>query len=129
MKNIITILIVLILPICAYLLMNKTSNNILAAAKTNTPTIQIYTSAMCIDCQKLKKLVEEVQPNYSDKINFTIINALDNNKKIQNSIKNYGITLVPTIIILDRNGNQTNKIEGYIEKEKLISEIEEIING
>ncbi|MBQ8886368.1 MAG: thioredoxin family protein [Candidatus Gastranaerophilales bacterium] len=129
MKNIITILLVLILPICAYLLINKNSNNILAVAKSNTPTLQIYTSTMCIDCQKLKNLINEIEPTYKDSVNFIVINALDKNKKTQNDIKKYGITLVPTIIVFDRSGNQTNKIEGYIEKEKLIAEIEEVING
>ena len=129
MKNIITILLVLILPICAYLLIDKNSNNFLAVAKSNTPTLQIYTSTMCMDCQKLKKLISEVEPSYKDSVNFIVINALDKNKKIQNDIKKYGITLVPTIVIFDKNGNQTNKIEGYIEKDKLISEIEEVING
>ena len=124
MKNIITILLVLILPICAYLLINKNSNNILAVAKSNTPTLQIYTSTMCIDCQKLKNLINEIEPTYKDSVNFIVINALDKNKKTQNDIKKYGITLVPTIIVFDRSGNQTNKIEGYIEKEKLIAEIE-----
>ena len=98
-------------------------------AKSNTPTLQIYTSTMCIDCQKLKNLINEIEPTYKDSVNFIVINALDKNKKTQNDIKKYGITLVPTIIVFDRSGNQTNKIEGYIEKEKLIAEIEEVING
>ena len=54
---------------------------------------------------------------------------MDNNKKVQDLIKKHGVVLVPTIILIDRNGNNINKIEGYIEKEKLIVEIEEAING
>ena len=129
MKNIITILLVLILPICAYFIISRNSGNIMAIAKNNTPTLQIYTSTMCMDCQKLKKLISEVEPNYNESVNFIIINALDKNKKVQNDIRKYGITLVPTIIVIDRDGNQINKIEGFIEKEKLISEIEDAING
>lgn len=129
MKNIITILLILILPICAYLMIKKETNNFKAIAKNNSPSLYIYTSTMCLDCQKLKKLINEIEPNYKERINFLIINALEKDRKVQSDIKKYGITLVPTMIFIDRNGNQTNKIEGYIEKEKLITEIEETING
>ena len=129
MKNIITILLVLILPLCAYFVLNKNSNNITAIAKDNLPSLYIFTSTMCIDCQKMKSIINEIEPNYKEKINFIQINAIDKNRKVQDLIKKHSVVLVPTIIMLDRTGNKTNKIEGYIEKEKLINEIEEAING
>lgn len=129
MKNIITILLVLILPVCTYLIMSKNSSNIIAIAKENTPSLYIFTSTMCMDCQKMKKVIKEIEPNYHDRINFIQINATDKNRKVQEYIKRYGVTLVPTIVVLDRNNNKINKIEGYIEQEKLIKEIEDAING
>ena len=129
MKNIITILLVLILPICAYFIINKDTKYFDAIAKENTPTLYIYTSAMCLDCQKLKNVIAELTPIYDEKVNFLQINAMERNKRVQDLIKKHEIVLVPTIIILDRNGNKLNKIEGYTEKDKLINEIEEAING
>ena len=129
MKNIITILLVLILPLCAYFVMSKNTNNIIAIAKENTPSLYIFTSTMCIDCKKMKSVIKEIEPNYKEKINIIQINAVEKNRKVQDLIKKHGVVLVPTIIFLDRNGNITNKIEGFIEKEKLINEIEEVING
>lgn len=129
MKNIITILLVLILPVCTYLIMSKNSSNIIAIAKENTPSLYIFTSTMCMDCQKMKKVINEIEPNYHDRINFIQINATDKNRKVQEYIKRYGVTLVPTIVVLDRNNNKIDKIEGYIEQEKLIKEIEDAING
>ena len=129
MKNIITIILVLLLPLCTYFIMSKISNDVVAVAKENSPSIYIFTSTMCIDCQKMKKIINDIEPNYKDDINFIQINAMDNNKKVQDLIKKHGVVLVPTIILIDRNGNNINKIEGYIEKEKLIVEIEEAING
>ena len=84
---------------------------------------------MCIDCQKMKKLLNEIEPAYQNKINFVSINALDKDKKVKNYINKFGVTLVPTLVFIDDNGNLINKIEGYIPKEELISEIEEAING
>ena len=130
MKNIITIALILILPIAAYLIISKNSNDISAIAKEkNMPSLLAFTSTMCVDCQRMKGVLKEVEENYNDKINFLYINALDKNRKVQDNIKKYHVTLVPTIILVDENGNETNKIEGYMPKEDLIVEIEEAING
>lgn len=129
MKNIITILIILILPVMTYLILEKRSSLTTATAmEKNLPTVMIFSSSMCIDCQKLKNVVKEIEPLYEGKINFINYNALDKNKKIKNYIKEYGIVLAPTTIILDKNGKQIDKIEGYLPKDEYINEIEEAIN-
>ena len=64
-----------------------------------------------------------------NKVNFMSYNALDKSKNIQAAIKEYNIVLVPTIIILDRNGNKKDKIEGFIPKQELIQKLEDAING
>ncbi len=130
MKNIITILLVLVVPIVAYLVMSKNSDDLSAMANDrNHPSMLIFTSTMCMDCQKMKSILKEVEPQYSNKMNFVHINALDKNRKVQENIKKYQVVLVPTMVFVDENGNQTNKIEGSISKEALITEIEEAING
>ncbi len=130
MKNIITILLILIVPICAYLIMSKNSTDIMANAKEkNMPAIMTFTSSMCMDCQKMKAVIKEVEPNYTGKINFIMVNALDKDRKVKEAIKKYHVVLVPTMIFLDENGNELNKIEGAISKEQLINELEETING
>lgn len=130
MKNIITILLIIILPIMAYLIIEKRSElNSATAMENSLPTILVFSSSMCLDCQKLKGVINEIKNDYEDKINFISYNALDKDKKVQKYIKEYQIILAPTTIILDRNGNKVDKIEGYIPKEELINEIEEAING
>lgn len=130
MKNIIAILLIIFVPLFAYLYISKNSETTVAVAKdNNNPSLMIFTSAMCLDCKKMKSVINEVEPIYNDKVNFISINALDKSKKVQEYIKKYGIVLVPTIIFVDQNGNQKNKVEGYIPKDELIKEIEDIING
>lgn len=129
MKNIITILCILILPIMAYLIMDKRSTLATATAIENSrPTIMVFSSTMCLDCQKLKVVINELENIYNNKINFIKYNALDKNKKIKEYIKKYEITLVPTTIFFDKEGNKTDKIEGFISKEELIKKIEESLN-
>lgn len=130
MKNIITILLILIVPICAYLFMSRNSENVIAFANgNNLPTVMTFSSTMCMDCQKLKMVLKDIEPMYSEKVNFINYNALDNDRKVKENIKKYGIVLAPTIIILDKNGNNIKKIEGYIPKEEFIKEIEGAVNG
>lgn len=128
MKNFISVLLILIIPICVYFIMNKNSENFSADAKENLPTMMTFTSSMCMDCKKMKEVIKEIENDYTDRINILTINALDKDKKIKEKIKKHGIVLVPTTIFLDENGNETGKIEGFIPKEDLIIEIEEIIN-
>ena len=129
MKNIITILLILILPIIAYIIMEKNSKNSIATAQVNNlPTVMVFSSTMCLDCQKLKLVINELENTYSGKVNFIKYNALDNNKKVKNYIKEYSITLAPTTIIFDEDNNKIEKIEGYIEKEELAKKIEDAIN-
>lgn len=130
MKNIITILLILIVPICAYLFMSKNSEDVIAFANSkNIPTIMTFSSTMCLDCQKLKVVIKDVEQSYGEKVNFVNYNALDKDRKVKENIKKYGVVLAPTIVILDKNGNKIKKIEGYIPKEELIKEVEEVING
>lgn len=130
MKNIITIAIILILPILVYLVMNKTSNDVVAFAQDNSkPTLLIFSSTMCMDCQKMKTILNEIQPTYSDKVNFVQINATENSKSIKDIVKKYSVVLVPTIVFVNEDSNETGRIEGYIPKEDLIKEVEAVING
>ncbi len=130
MKNIITIVLILVLPVLVYLIMSKNSNDFSAIAKEkNMPSLLTFTSTMCMDCQKMKGVLKEIQPSYQDRINFISINATEKDRKVQNYIKKHNVVLVPTMVFLDENGNEVNKIEGYIPKEELIKEIEEVING
>ena len=129
MKNIITILCILILPIMAYLIMDKRSAiNIATAMEKSRPTIMVFSSTMCLDCQKLKVVINELENIYNNKVNFVKYNALDKDRKIKEYIKKYEITLVPTTLIFDKNGNKTDKIEGFVSKEELVKKIEESIN-
>ena len=130
MKNIIIVLLILILPIVVYIYMSNNIGESVAVAKNSElPTVITFTSSMCMDCQKIKSVLAEVEPNYSEKVNFEYVQALDKSKKVKDSIKKYGVVLVPTMIFIDKNGKQLNKIEGFLEKEKLEAEIEELING
>lgn len=128
MKNIITVLLILILPVVAYFVISSKTSEKAFAINPENPSMLIFTSTMCKDCQTMKKILKEVENSYNEKINFVYIDALKNNKKTREQIKEYGITLVPTLIFTDVNQIQTKKIEGSVPKEELIIAIEDCIN-
>lgn len=125
-KNIITVLLVLIVPIVAYILMNNSGSTTsgIADAKASKPQIIKFTSSMCLDCQTMNKMMKEVYPQYKDKIVLTEIPVQDGKAFTNEQIKKYNITLVPTLIFLDSNGNQVKRIEGAIPEAELIQYME-----
>ena len=120
-KNLITILLVFFVPLVAYFginLMNTPAANSVDA-KTNKPQIVKFTSAMCLDCQTMNKIIKEIYPQYKDKIALTEINVQDGKPDNNRWIRKYNVTLVPTIILIDSNGKQIKRIEGAISKEEM----------
>ena len=118
-KNIITILLILIVPMFAYWLLSTpdAENSTTVAEASNKPQIIKFTSAMCMDCQTMNQIMKEIYPAYKDKITLVEIPVQDKTSFNESQIKKYNVTLVPTIILLDSSGRQVKRIEGAIEKD------------
>lgn len=121
-KNIITVLLVLIVPIVAYILMNNSNSDVVSMADASAAKPQIikFTSSMCLDCQTMNKLMKEIYPKYQDKVVLTEISVQDGKAFTNEQIKKYNVTLVPTMIFLDSNGQQVKRTEGAISQEELV---------
>lgn len=126
-KNIIIIALIFILPIVAYAILSK--NQAVSAAKVveGQPQVIKFSSKMCSDCQKLKICFDELKSKYMIDINIIEYDIEKNDKNVNDAIDKYNITLVPTVVFIDKNGNQKRKIEGYVNKEKLDSYFKELL--
>ncbi len=131
MKNWIITLLVFILPVIGYfgLKNSQSARNAMIAQAIEKPTVMKFESPMCSDCQKLKKEMEGLKPIYANSVNFVDINATSLDKKTQEEVEMYGVTVVPTIIFLDSNKNKVNKLEGFTQKATIEKHIKELING
>lgn len=129
MKNIVIILLIIILPIAAFIILDKNKSVSDVALAENRPSFILFTSTMCLDCQRVKKELAEIENDYTDKINIVKINALEKNGNTQKLIKKYDVTLVPTLIFIDKNSNTTYRTEGYMSKEEMIEKLENMLNG
>lgn len=120
MKNIIIILLIFIVPLVAYkLLSGRHTDTGAEVGTTNRPQIIKFSALMCAECKELDAVLDEVYPKYEKKIDLIKIQVQDNDSKTKELIKKYGITLTPTMILLDSQGEKLDKIEGSMEKDKL----------
>lgn len=125
-KNLISILLILFIPVVAYMALTKSmATNAQIYDTTNKPQVIKFTSTMCMDCQKMNKIMQEIFPKYEDKIVLTEIHVQDGSSFSNSEIKKHNVTLVPTIILIDSNGKQVKRIEGAIEK----AEMEKCLKG
>lgn len=125
-KNLITVLLVLFLPLAAYIFMTHFGNTPVnvADAVVNKPQLIKFTSTMCLDCQEMNKILKEIYPQFQDRISLIEYNVQDNMDSTNEQIKKYNVTLVPTIILINSSGAQVKRIEGAIPKEDMLKDLE-----
>lgn len=76
-----------------------------------------FGATTCHSCQLIEKVMEEVRERYSSKVNTVFINVtLPANKDI---VKYFGIVTIPAQILLDKNGKEYYRHEGYISADDL----------
>lgn len=95
------------------------------AGNTNKSVLLIFDQASCYYCDLLKSntlsdanVQKEINSNY-------IVVDVDVNKESSLAAK-YQVVGTPMIIILDSNGNQQGKIEGYVDANEFLAELKEI---
>ena len=129
-KNIITILLVFLVPVAIYWTLTKDrSIAILPSSATAGAEIIKFSSPMCYECQELEKIFEEVYPNHSSKITLRKIDVTQQDKMTREMIKEYGVTLVPTCIFKNSHGEVIRKTEGSIQPKILDNYMKEQLNG
>jgi len=128
MKNKIIILAIFIVPLLLFAALNNFSKeNAAGAAATqalNKGKLIKFSSPMCSECKKVKETIQNVLPEYNDLILIEDINVSDNTPKSQDMIETYKVSVVPTVIFIDKTGNIVNKIEGLVDEATLKENLE-----
>lgn len=127
-KNFIIVMLIFLVPIIAYKIMSKPNENVENKIVVDQPQIIKFSSQMCSECKKLEAVIDEVYPEYSDRIALVKIQVSDNDEYTKNLIQKYSVTLTPTLIILDSKGEKLSKLEGFVEKEKLKKMMDDLVN-
>lgn len=126
-KNIIIIAFIFIIPVIAYAILSQ--GHAVSAAKVveGQPQVIKFSSKLCGDCQKLKMCFDELKPKYQDSITIIEYDIENKGDNLNDAIDKYNITLVPTIVFIDKSGKQKRKTEGYVNREKLDSYFKELL--
>ena len=124
--SLIVMTLILILPMALYAIF-KTPQDRVAIAATGKPTVVEFSSQLCSECQKLKKVLNVVEPKYSQKISFQKIDTGRISRKTQKEIEKYDVKVVPTLIFLDKDGNMVFKTEGSMSQEVLCTYLDRLI--
>ena len=118
-KNVLILVLIFIIPIFGYFYLSKNSVSNTSNANTNRVQLIKFTSNMCGECKRVEPEVNKVMNKYQDTIQYTVIPVQNQNKYNEEMMNRYNITLVPTIIILDKNQKVAKRIEGFVDAKTL----------
>jgi thioredoxin 1 len=81
--------------------------------KATKPVVLDIYASWCGPCQQMNPIIEELEKEFGDKYIFAKLNV-DEAREI--SIKDYGVTSVPTFVFI-KDGVVKGKETGYMSKE------------
>lgn len=125
-KNIAILLLVFIIPLFSYFMLSHNNKSNVSVAEAKCPKLIKFSSDMCSECKRVEPVVNNVMTKYQDSVQYIAIPVQVRNKYNIDMMKKYNITLVPTIVILDKNNKIVHRIEGYVAPETLDSYLRNI---
>lgn len=136
MRNWIILSLIFIMPLALYAYFDaKAQNEMMCKVENNSADtfakakIIKFSSPMCSECKEATIEIDKALKNYNDKVIVEEINVSDNVGKgleyNRAAIKKFKISLVPTMIFIDKSGNIVKKQEGMMKSE----EIKEVLDG
>ena len=128
-KNIILILLIFLVPLCAYFWLTQDRLTTPPSVASGGCEIIKFSSPMCYECQELEKVFEEVFPEYQKDITLRKIDVTKRDKGVHELIEKYEVKLVPTTVFKRHDGSVTRRIEGSIQPKILENYLKELKNG
>ena len=118
-KNTIVILLIFLIPLITYFMLTLSNATNAKTTKEGKPQVVKFTSQMCLDCQTMNKIFKDIFPKYKDRILLTEIQVQDKNSFNKSMIEKHNIKLVPTIILINSNGETVRRIEGAVSESEM----------
>ena len=129
MKKWMTIFLIFLIPMVAYFFLSKNGESDVSmqpAFAAQKPVVYKFSSTMCHDCQEMAKIMQNLQPEYSDRISFVDVKVDNMSKDAKKLVEKYNVTLVPTTVFLNSNGEEKYKIEGLVSQDLLEEYLKEM---
>lgn len=97
---------------------SKISNITIDKKQSKLPKLIDLGADKCIPCKMMKPILDELKTNYADKLGVEFIDVWEN----PGEGEKYGISLIPTQIFYDPDGNEFFRHEGFFSKEEILNE-------
>ncbi len=75
----------------------------------------------CSACKRMEGVMDEIRLKYPDKVHVVFLNIIK--PESQNLMKYYGISVIPTQILLNKNGKEYFRHTGYYSSKELTKKI------
>ncbi len=129
-----TVYIVFALMIVLAISINIRAKKTVAKPETKAPAPKVegkvtfveLGSVTCIPCKQMKKVMEEIEKEYKDRVDIIFYDI--NSDKDADKADKYGIKLIPTQVFLDKNGKEYFRHEGYYPTAKVKEALEMGLN-
>ena len=73
-------------------------------------------SVGCVPCEQMKPVMERLKTNYKGKLDVIFVDV----RKDRESARKFRVTLIPTQVFLDRNGQEFHRHMGYYPYEEIV---------
>lgn len=136
MKNWVIVLLIFIVPLALYAFLDaKAQSDMMCKVEGNSlvknPKIKIikFSSPMCSECKDAKIELDKALKETTVPVIVEEINVVENVGKgveyNKAAIKKFKVTLVPTLVFVNKEGNVVKKYEGAMKKDDIL----EVLNG
>lgn len=137
MKNWIIVLLIFILPLGLYAYLDaKAQSDMMCKVEGKkeiaNAKIKIikFSSPMCSECKEAALELEKALKDYPKSVVVEEINVVENTgsgvEYNKNAIKKYKVTLVPTLVFLDKEGNTHKRYEGAMKADEIVKTLDGI---
>ena len=93
-----------------------------AVAVQGLPRLVDLGSSQCIPCKMMKPALDDLKANYADRFDTVFIDVLQDPQAGQE----YGISVIPTQIFFDADGNELFRHEGFLSREDILTKWKEL---
>ena len=87
------------------------------------PTVIDFWATWCGPCKRMAPLVEQLAEQYADRVNIGKCDI----EEAEELAAQFGVTSIPTVVLLTASGEQTGRLVGLQSKAKLEEEIEKLL--
>lgn len=106
----------------AHSIIEAKNNLSILLKETQLPTLLDFWAPWCGPCKQLNPVIDDIAKHFANKLQVIKVNVDDN----EDEISTYSIKKIPTLIFLNKEGQEVKLLRGFHAFEKLVSIIEEL---